>query len=524
METKIDGSLLDEQYQQAGLIVYGDDDNYLKFDFVVDNQAGQPVSRRIELRSEIDGTIQDPQPGAENLTSAEWYLRLARTGDTFTGSYSADGTTWTALTELTNAAVGATPKVGVFTLGGNQTASKSASFDYFRFSTETGPDDDTAPVTTAEVSGTPVEGWLTGPATVTLTAADEDGGSGVARTEYQLDDATEWTAYTAPVPVTGDGEHELRFRSVDEAGNVEETKTVTVRIDATAPVSTATFAPANDEGWHDGTIPVVLTSTDAGSGVALLEWSLDGGDWTPYTEPVEISGDGDHELLYRATDTAGNAETLKAAVVRIDGTKPTLLVSGIADGQLYGDSQDVRVSWQAVDPTSGIATVVGQLDDRPYVSGTLQAMYELPLGLHELTVTATDKAGNATTSTVRFFVTTSFRDMQNLLDRFKATGRLSNKAYNQLSKRLSNARTAEAEGNDRRAINQLTAFRTLAGDADLVGEAEIRDVLIRDADAMIVRLGGAASKMGVRANDGESVKGAGRLGGDPTRLAPGRRL
>ncbi|GIJ31983.1 ThuA domain-containing protein [Micromonospora sediminimaris] len=524
METKIDGSLLDEQYQQAGLIVYGDDDNYLKFDFVVDNQAGQPVSRRIEFRSEIDGTIQDPQPGAENLTSAEWYLRVVRSGDTYTASYSADGTTWTALTELTNAAVGATPKVGVFTLSGNQTASKSASFDYFRFSTEAGPDDDTAPVTTAEVSGTPVESWLTGPATVTLTAADEDGGSGVARTEYQLDDATEWTAYTEPVPVTGDGEHELRFRSVDEAGNVEETKAVTVRIDATAPVSTATFAPANDEGWHDGTVPVVLTSTDAGSGVALLEWSLDGGDWTPYTEPVEISGDGDHELLYRATDTAGNAETLKAAVVRIDGTKPTLLVSGIADGQLYGDSQDVRVSWQAVDPTSGIATVVGRLNDRPYVSGTLQAMYELPLGLHELTVTATDKAGNDTTTTVRFFVTTSFRDMQNLLDRFKATGRLSNKAYNQLSKRLSNARTAEASGNDKRAINQLTAFRTLAGDAELVGEAEIRDVLIRDADAMIVRLGGSASKMGVRANDGESVKGAGRLGGDPTRLAPNRKL
>ncbi|WBB55102.1 ThuA domain-containing protein [Verrucosispora sp. WMMD573] len=524
LETKVDGSLLDEQYQQAGLIVYADDDNYLKFDYIVDNQAGQTVTRRIEFRSEIDGVVQNPQPGAESLTESVWHLRLARSGDTFTASYSTDGTTWTALTELTNAAVGATPKVGLFTLGGNQTASKAASFDYFRLSTDAGSDDETAPVTTAEVSGTPVEGWLTGPATVTLTAVDEDGGSGVARTEYQLDDATDWTAYTGPVPVTGDGEHELRFRSADEAGNVEETKAVTVRIDATAPVSTASFAPANDAGWHDGTVPVVLTSTDAGSGVALLEWSLDGGDWTPYTEPVEITGDGDHELLYRATDTAGNAETLKAAVVRIDGTKPTLLVSGIADGQLYGDSQDVRVSWQAVDPTSGIATVVGQLDGRPYVSGTLQAMYELPLGLHELTVTANDKAGNATTTTVRFFVTTSFRDMQNLLDRFKATGRLSNKAYNQLSKRLSNARTAEAEGNDRRAINQLTAFRTLAGDAELVGEAEIRDVLIRDADAMIVRLGGTASKTGVRANDGESVKGAGRLGGDPTRLAPGRKL
>ena len=83
---------------------------------------------------------------------------------------------------------------------------------------------------------------------------------------------------------------------------------------------------------------------------------------------------------------------------------------------------------------------------------------------------------------------------------------------------------AEAAGNDNKAIKQLTAFRTLAADATLVAEAEIRDVLIRDADAMIVRLGGAASKAGVKANDGDSVKGTGRLGGDATRLAPGRQL
>ena len=253
LETKVDGSLLNEQYQQAGLLVQADDDNYLKFDFIADNQAGQAVTRRIEFRSEIAGVVQNPQPEAASLTSAVWHLRLARTGDTFTASYSADGTTWTALEALTNSAVGATPKVGLFTLGANQTASKTASFDYFRLSTEVA--DETAPVTTAAVSGTPTEGWYTGPVTVTLTATDEAGGSGLASTEYQLDGATTWTAYTAPVAVSGDGEHELRFRSTDQAGNVEATKTVSVKIDTTAPVTSATFAPANDAGWHNGTDP-----------------------------------------------------------------------------------------------------------------------------------------------------------------------------------------------------------------------------------------------------------------------------
>ncbi|MDG4831224.1 ThuA domain-containing protein [Solwaraspora sp. WMMD1047] len=524
METKVDGSLLDEQYQQGGLLVYGDDDNYLKFDFVLDNTAGATPSRRIEFRNEIDAVIQDPQPGATGLTSAVWYLRVTKEGDTYTAAYSADGTEWTALEPLTSTALGDDPKIGLFSLSGNQTASKTVAFDYFRLTTAGGGGDTTAPVTSAEVSGTAVEGWYTGDVTVTLTAVDEAGGSGVESTEYQLDDATAWTAYTGPVPVSGDGNHEVRFRSTDAAGNVEATKSITIKIDGTAPVSSAEFAPANDNGWHDGTIPVVLTSTDAGSGVSLLEWSLDGGDWTPYTEPVNISGDGEHELLYRATDAAGNEETLKSAIVKIDGTKPTLLVSGLADGQLYGDSQDVRISWQAVDPTSGVETTTGTLDGRSYDSGDLVALYELPLGLHELTVTATDRAGNSTTSTVRFFVTTSFRDMQNLLDRFKATGRLSNLAHRKLSNKLDAVRVSEAAGNDRRAVQQLTAFKALATDATLVTDADVRDTLVRDADAMIVRLGGTASKAGVRANDGQPVTGTGRLGSDPTRVAPDGQL
>ncbi|GFJ77078.1 OmpL47-type beta-barrel domain-containing protein [Phytohabitans houttuyneae] len=524
METKVDGSLLNEQYQQGGLIVYGDDDNYLKFDFVVDNSPGSAVSRRIELRSEIAGTIQNPQPGATGLTTAVWYLRLAKVGDVYTASYSADGQTWTALESLTNAAMGAEPKVGVFSLSGNQTASKTVSFDYFRLTTEQEEEDETAPVTVATVSGTAVGGWYTGPATVALAATDNEGGSGVARTEYQLDGATTWTAYTEPIAVTGDGTHEVRFRSVDEAGNVEATKTATVKIDTTAPVTTATFAPPSDGGWHAGVIPVTLTSTDAGSGVDKVEWSLDGGLWTPYTQPVDVSGNGEHELLYRSTDKAGNAETLKSAVLRIDGDKPTVLVSGLADGQLYGDSQDVRVTFQAVDPTSGIQSVVGKLDGKPYQSGTLQVMYDLTLGLHELVVTATDKAGNETTANVRFFVTTSFRDMQGLIDRFKATSQLSTKAHRQLSNKLEAARVSEATGNDKRAVQQLQAFIALASDPALVTDADVRSVLVRDANAMIVRLGGQASAAGKKANENKSLAGTGRVEGDATRVPEGGTL
>jgi PKD repeat protein len=523
IQTRVDGTAFTEQYQQAGLLVYGDDDNYLKFDFIVDNTAGQPVVRRIEYRSEIGGTVQSPQPQIADLTSAVWHLRLVKTGTTYTASYSANGTDWTPFEPLTNAAVGATPKVGLFSLGGAQQASKPVSFDYFRLTTP-GSADDVAPVTTAEVTGPVANGWYTGPATVTLTATDNAGGSGVARIEYQLDAETVWTPYTEPVLVAGDGVHEVRFRSVDGAGNVETAKAAAVQVDTTAPVTTATFAPPNDDGWHAGTVPVTLTAADPASGVAVVEYSLDGGAFTPYTQPVDVTGDGEHVLLYRATDVAGNVETVKSAVLTIDATKPTLLIGGIADGQLYGDSQDVRITFQAVDPTSGIRSVVGTLDGRAYQNNTLQAMYELNLGLHELVVTATDGAGNQTTSNVRFFVTTSFRDMQNLHDRFKATGRLSAQAHRQLSNKLTAVRQAEANGNDARALRLLAEYKVLAANSALVPEAEVRATLVRDADAMIVRLGGQPGAAGRAANDGRPLTGTGRLPGDATTVPRGGTL
>ena len=348
----------------------------------------------------------------------------------------------------------------------------------------TGGADTTAPSTDASVAGADFGGWYIGPATVTLTASDEPGGSGLASTQYQVDGATAWTVYNGPFEVAGDGEHEVRYRSTDKAGNVEPTRTAALRTDGTPPSTTATFAPANDNGWHAGAVPVTLAATDGGAGVAATDWSLDGGPWTAYTGPVDISGDGTHELRYRATDAAGNTEPLRAATVRIDGTKPTTIVSGVAEGALYGDSQDVRITYQAVDPTSGIATTAGTMDGAAYPSGRLQPLYDLGLGPHEMTVTATDAAGNRTTATVRFYVTTSFRDVRGLLDRFRATGQLSATAHRKLSNKLDAARTSEAAGDDERALRQLAALRELAIDAALVPDGGVRSVLARDVDAL----------------------------------------
>lgn len=94
------------------------------------------------------------------------------------------------------------------------------------------------PTTSASISPEAnASGWYAGPVTVTLMASDSD--SGIHNTEYNLS-GSGWTTYSAPFVVsiesTSSTLHNIvQYRSTDEAGNVEETKSLTIQIDATAP-------------------------------------------------------------------------------------------------------------------------------------------------------------------------------------------------------------------------------------------------------------------------------------------------
>jgi len=92
--------------------------------------------------------------------------------------------------------------------------------------------DSTAPVTT--VTTRDVKGKLTVNKAVTFSASDNL--SGVARTEYRLDDGT-WTAGTH-LDVTEIGPHAILFRSIDVAGNVEQRNSIKLNVNVNPPSQT----------------------------------------------------------------------------------------------------------------------------------------------------------------------------------------------------------------------------------------------------------------------------------------------
>ncbi|NEE03515.1 ThuA domain-containing protein [Phytoactinopolyspora halotolerans] len=385
IETSVDGSALDEQYQQGGLIVYADDGNYVKFDYVVDNVAGAAVDPRIELLNEVDDVVQSPQPNVGDPGDSVWHLRITKSGDTYTGSYSADGESWTEMDEpVTNAALaGDDVQVGLFALGGGQNESKTALFDYFRVVQE---DADTTPpelevvLDPAEPSG--ANDWWSG--SVGVSAAATDDGDGPVSVEYRVDGG-DWAEYTEALVVEEDGEHVLQARATDAAGNVSEVQEVSFRIDATAPEVDATVLEL------DTGTAVELTASDATSGLDSVEYRLGDGDWTEYDDPIRVDVSGTVE--YRATDVAGNVtegsldvevtvtfEDALAVVERYyeDGSleRPTYrqLHTHLSTAQRLAEGGQATQAGQSLDRAVRVAEKVGDEQVREHLLAIVEAL------------------------------------------------------------------------------------------------------------------------------------------------------
>ena len=167
--------------------------------------------------------------------------------------------------------------------------------------------DTTAPVlSSATLSpAAPASGWYVTAPSVTTTATDD---SGVAPTIQVQIGSGSWTTYTGGA-LTGlaQGSNTVSVRAVDGSNNQSTATPLTVKYDTVAPVSTATS--------NNTARTVTITATDATSGVASTQYSLDGGTtWHTYGSPVTV-GDAATTVSYRSTDTAGNVGATGSIVV-----------------------------------------------------------------------------------------------------------------------------------------------------------------------------------------------------------------
>ena len=238
--------------------------------------------------------------------------------------------------------------------------------------------DKTAPVTKDDASTE----WSKGDVTVQLSATDD--GSGVEKTQFRVDDAADWTDGT-DVKVSGDGVHKVTYRSIDAAGNVEDVRSATVRIDTKAPVTADN--PAAD--WARGDVTVHLSATDEGSGVKTTQFKVDdAAEWTEGTD-VKVSRHGTHKVEYRSVDAAGNVEDVRSATVWIDTKAPVTKDDASTDWS----KGEVTVHLSATDEGSGIKRTEFKVDDAADWTDGAEVKVAGE-GVHEVAYRSVDNAGN----------------------------------------------------------------------------------------------------------------------------------
>jgi N-acetylneuraminic acid mutarotase len=238
------------------------------------------------------------------------------------------------------------------------------------------------PPATPSVSIDPGSGSHT--ATFSATINAEDTGSGVGEIDYVLDGQS--AVYGGPVTITGEGTHTVEYWATDAYGNPSTHKTATYFIDSLAPELSIAPVP----GSYGASATVTLAAEDAGSGVAALEYSLDGAAVQAFSEPISITGDGEHTLSYWARDALGNETEHINATYHIDGRAPVSAISPMSGSAQRGS---FLASIEASSPGSTVARIEYQLDGNAseVYSGAFMVAGE---GAHTVEFWATDALGN----------------------------------------------------------------------------------------------------------------------------------
>jgi len=131
--------------------------------------------------------------------------------------------------------------------------------------------------------------------------------------------------------------------------------------DITPPVTTCTLNPPEPNGlngWYVSDVEVTLNATDDMSGVNVTEYRINGGNIKTYTEPFNVTTDGEHTVQYWSVDNAGNIEDVKSAEFKIDQTKPYIELWWENPGNIY-----VIFTADCSDATSGMDYVEFYMDD-----------------------------------------------------------------------------------------------------------------------------------------------------------------
>lgn len=207
-----------------------------------------------------------------------------------------------------------------------------------------------------------------------------------ASVEYSIDGGQTWSAGFTPV----EGLNSVQVRQTDLAGNVSEATTISFTLDTLAPASPVVSLEQDTGVSTTDRVTKIGELTLGGiENGARVEFSIDQGTtWSDSFAPQE----GFNRVSVRQTDAAGNVSDQGTLTFRLDTTPPKLSPSfSTGSKPILVNAKGVTVTPNAADDGGIVSQIAGNVDT------------STP-GKKSLLCSATDLAGNTSTSTVSYTV------------------------------------------------------------------------------------------------------------------------
>ncbi len=263
--------------------------------------------------------------------------------------------------------------------------------------------DSESPLTTATFNNTDVHKikdkiYLRGKATISLTS--KDALSGVESIYYSVDSA-DYQVYSNELALDTEKQYIIKYYSVDNVGNVEGIKQMAIVSDHTSPTTTHGLSGNYFENILSSKATITISTSDNnGVGTAKTMYKLDDGNERLYSTPINAAAleQGEHKLVYYATDRVNNRETEHLYEFYVDKTPPTIIqeISGksfVANGREYSSGRS-QLKISTIDNKAGIKEIFYSINNGSYVK------YEKPVTLANTSGTlsvksyAVDNVGN----------------------------------------------------------------------------------------------------------------------------------
>jgi FKBP-type peptidyl-prolyl cis-trans isomerase 2 len=157
---------------------------------------------------------------------------------------------------------------------------------------------------------------------------------------------------------------------------------------------TGTLGNAN---WYRSAVTVALSASDPVLPVTGTFFKIDNAaTFSPYTGPVQVTGDGQHTVSYYSVNQAGRTETVETSSFQIDTTAPHTTSSTSGTRGNNGWFKSLNLTLTATDATSGVASTYYTVNGGSPVLYTGPAA--LPDGNLSITYYSVDVAGNQETA------------------------------------------------------------------------------------------------------------------------------